>query len=255
MSPLEPADPVAGVLGPELTLLPAVDIAGGRASQVVGDAEDEPALVAAGWVADGAQWLHLVDLDRAFGRGDNAALIAELVAAQPVPVQVSGGIADDESLAVALASRAARINLASTALRDREWVRAAVREHGDRIAVGIDVRGHEVVARGSDARLGALDDVLADLDGTGCRTYVVADASRDGSLHGADDNLFRYVAERVDGRVVASGGVASLEDLQRLAALAAVGVSGVVLGAALYHGAFTLAEALEVAGGGTHDQP
>lgn len=254
MSRRQAADPASGVPFAGLALLPAVDIAGGRASQVVGDADDDPARVAAGWVADGAQWLHLVDLDRAFARGDNAGLIRELVAAQPVPVQVSGGISDDLSLGVALASGATRINLASTALRDREWVRAVVREHGDRIAVGIDVRDHEVVARGSDARLGALDDVLADLDGTGCSTYVVADASRDGSLHGADDNLFRYVAERVDGQVVASGGVASLEDLQRLATLTAVGVSGVVLGAALYHGAFTLAEALEVAGGGRHDQ-
>lgn len=230
-----------------LTLLPAVDIAGGRASQVVGDGEDDPALVSAGWIAAGARWLHLVDLDRAFGRGDNAGLIAELVAAQPVPVQVSGGIADDTSLALALKTGAARVNLASTALRDRGWVREVVREQGDRIAVGIDVRGHEVVARGSEARLGGLDDVLADLDGTGCRTYVVADASRDGSLHGADDNLFRYVAERVDGQVVASGGVASLEDLGRLRALVGLGVRGVVLGAALYHGAFTLEEALEVA--------
>lgn len=241
----------AGVARPHagLTLLPAVDIAGGRASQVVGDADDDPARVAAGWVAQGAHWLHLVDLDRAFGRGDNAQTIAELVAAQPVQVQVSGGICDEASLAVALATGAARVNLASTALRDRDWVRAVVREHPDRIAVGIDVRGHEVVARGSDARLGALDDVLADLDGTGCRTYVVADASRDGSLHGADDNLFRYVAERVDGQVVASGGVASLQDLERLTTLVPVGVTGVVLGAALYHGTFTLTEALETTGG------
>lgn len=230
-----------------LTLLPAVDITGGRASQVVGGGEDDPALVAAGWVAAGARWVHLVDLDRAFGRGDNAGLIAELVEAQPVPVQVSGGITDEASLALALETGAARVNLASTALRDRLWVRQVVREHAERIAVGIDVRGHEVVARGSEARLGALDDVLADLDGTGCRTYVVADASRDGSLHGADDNLFRYVADRVDGQVIASGGVASLEDLDRLRALVGVGVRGVVLGAALYHGVFTLGEALEVA--------
>ncbi|WP_109473594.1 HisA/HisF-related TIM barrel protein [Ornithinimicrobium cavernae] len=235
-----------------LTLLPAVDIAGGRASQVVGDADADPGRVAARWVAEGAEWLHLVDLDRAFGRGENAALIAELVAAQTVPVQVSGGIADERSLAAALASGATRVNLASTALRDREWVRRAVRTHGERVAVGIDVRGGEVVARGTDARLGSLDDVLADLDGTGCQTYVVADASRDGSLHGADDNLFRHVAERVDGQVIASGGVASLEDLSRLRRLVDVGVRGVVLGAALYHGAFTLSEALEVASGIGH---
>lgn len=235
--------------GARLTLLPAVDIAGGRASQVVGDADPDPTHVAANWIAAGASWLHVVDLDRAFGRGENAGLIAALVAAQPVPVQVSGGVTDEDSLQVALASGAARVNLASNALRDREWVRDVVRRHGDRIAVGVDVRGHEVVARGSDTRLGALDDVLSDLDDTGCRTYVVADASRDGSLHGADVFLFRHVAERVDGEVIASGGVASLDDLVRLRSLTSVGVGGVVLGAALYHGAFTLGEALEVCGG------
>lgn len=235
-----------------LVLLPAVDIAGGRASQVVGDAEDDPARVAEAWVAQGARWLHLVDLDRAFGRGENAGLIAELVSAQPVPVQLSGGIDAEDSLAVALSTGAARINLASTALRERDWVREVVQRHTDRISVSIDVRGGEVVARGSGVRLGALDEVLADLDDTGCRTYVVADASRDGSLHGADDNLFRYVAERVSGQVIASGGVASLEDLRRLHTLTGVGVRGVVLGAALYHGAFTLAEAHEIADGAAH---
>lgn len=232
-----------------LTLLPAVDIAGGRASQVVGDSDNEPERVAAGWVAAGARWLHLVDLDRAFGRGDNSALLAELVAAQSVPVQLSGGIDNDTALREALDSGAARINLAATALRDRDWVRAVVAEHGERIAVGVDVSAGEVVARGTDARLGSLDDLLSDLDGIDCRTYVVADASRDGRLHGADIDLFRHAAERVDGQVIASGGVASLEDLRRLRSLTAVGVTGVVLGAALYHGAFTLSEALEVVEG------
>jgi phosphoribosylformimino-5-aminoimidazole carboxamide ribonucleotide (ProFAR) isomerase len=234
-----------------LELLPAVDISGGRASQVVGDAEDDPALVAGQWVAEGARWLHVVDLDRAFGRGENAALITDLVAAQPVPVQVSGGIADDASLTVALSTSAARITLASSALREREWVRSVVRDHGERIAVGVDVRGGEVVARGSAVRLGVLDDVLADLDGTGCRTYVVADAGRDGTLHGADTDLFRHVAERVDGQVIASGGVASLGDVRRLRTLTGVGVRGLVLGAALYHGAFTFAEALEAVDDGS----
>lgn len=232
-----------------LELLPAVDISGGRASQVVGDGPDDPAQVAARWVAQGAGWIHLVDLDRAFGRGENLDLLTRLVAALPVPVQLSGGIGDADALAAALATNARRINLASTALRDLDWVADVVREHGDRIAVGMDVAGGEVVARGTDARLGALDTVLARLDATGCGTYVVADASRDGRLHGADTDLFRHVAERVDGQVIASGGVASLDDLARLRTLTTVGVRGVVLGAALYHGAFTLAEALEVAGG------
>lgn len=233
----------------QLTLLPAVDISGGRASQVVGDGESDPAVVAARWVAAGASWIHLVDLDRAYGRGHNSGLIADLVAALPVPVQVSGGIADDETVATALSSGADRINLASTALRDLRWVGSVVAEHPDRVAVGVDVAGGEVVARGTQARLGPLEAVVGELADTGCRTYVVADASRDGSLHGADDNLFRHVAERVTGQVIASGGVASLEDLRRLRTLVPVGVGGVVLGAALYHGAFTLEDALEVASG------
>jgi phosphoribosylformimino-5-aminoimidazole carboxamide ribonucleotide (ProFAR) isomerase len=235
---------------PGLTLLPAVDVAGGRAAQVVGDGTTDPLAVAAGWVDQGAEWVHLVDLDLAFGRGANTDLLAGVIERLPVPVQLSGGIGDDATLAAALATGAARVNLSSLALRDPGWVTDVVRAHPDRVAVGVDVAGAEVVARGSAVRIGPLEEVLAGLAGAGCRTYVVADASRDGRLHGADDALFLRVAEAVDGQVVASGGVASLEDLRRLRALVPAGVTGLVLGSALYHGAFTLAEALEVANGG-----
>lgn len=231
-----------------LTLLPAVDVARGRASQVIGQGTAEPYAVATGWVQQGARWVHLVDLDLAFGRGDNSALLADLVAAVTVPVQLSGGIRDEASLRVALSTGAERITLSSAALRDTGWVRQVVRTHGERIAVGVDVHGSEVVARGSGIRLGPLEEVLAGLAGSGAGTYVVADVDRDGTRHGVDVGLFRRVAEQVDGEVITSGGVASLEDLRRLATLSAVGVRGVVLGAALYHGAFTLSEALEVAG-------
>lgn len=232
-----------------LTLLPAVDVAGGRAAQVVGEGTTDPYAVARAWVDQGSAWVHLVDLDRAFGRGDNLAQLAAIIEALPVPVQLSGGIGDEESVAAALGTGAARVVLSSAALRDPEWVADVVRTHRERVAVGVDVHGAEVVARGSEVRLGPLDDVLAGLAAVACRTYVVADAARDGRRHGADTTLFRRVAEEVDGTVIASGGVASLADLEQLAALAPVGVGGVVLGAALYHGAFTLAEALELTGG------
>lgn len=236
-------------MNPGLVLLPAVDVAGGRAAQVVGEGTTDPYAVALGWVDQGAQWVHLVDLDRAFGRGENADLLAGIIGALPVPVQLSGGIGDDAALAAALGTGAARIVLSSAALRDPGWVAEAVRGHRDRIAVGVDVHDAEVVARGSEVRLGPLDQVLAGLTAVDCRTYVVADAARDGRRHGADTTLFRRVAEEVDGTVVASGGVASLADLEQLAALVRAGVGGVVLGSALYHGAFTLAEALETVAG------
>lgn len=232
------------------TVLPAVDVAGGRAAQVVGGTTSDPAAVALGWVRRGAGWLHLVDLDRAFGRGDNAALLASLVASAPVPVQLSGGLADQQSVATALATGAARVTLSSLALRDPAWVGQLVREHGVRIAIGLDVRGDEVVARGTSVTVGRLEDVLDSVHGVGCETFVVADASRDGTLRGADEALFRRVCDLVSGSaVVASGGVASLDDLRQLRALRDTGVRGAVLGAALYRGVFTLEDALAVADG------
>lgn len=230
-----------------LQLLPAVDVAAGRACQVV-HGSDDPLTVASRWVSQGARWVHLVDLDRAHRRGEATALLAAVVAALPVPVQLSGGVDDEESLAAALGTGAARVNLASTALRDPEWVREAVAAHGERVVVGVDVRDRQVVARGSGVRIGDLDDVLATLAAISPPRLLVADAGRDGTRHGVDTDLFRFVAERTEAPVVASGGVASLADLRALRALADTGVEAVVLGSALYHGAFTLAEALEVAG-------
>lgn len=227
-----------------LTLLPAVDIAGGRADQVVGDADPDPIRVARGWVEQGARWLHLVDLDRAYDRGDNHDLIARLVAELPVPVQVSGGVADQATLEQALATGAARVNLASTALWDIDWVDRAVRRHGRRIAVGLDIRGQDVVARGAGTRVGTVAEVVRALRDVPVQTYVVADAGRDGSRRGADLTLFATVAGLLRTPVIASGGVGTLADLRGLRALTGAGVSGVVLGAALYHGELTLSQAL-----------
>lgn len=229
-----------------LTLLPAVDVAGGRASQVVEGPTDAWA-AAMRWVREGAAWIHLVDLDRAFGRGDNAVLLEDLVRRLPVPVQLSGGIADLPTLDWALGTGAARVVLAAAALADREMVSRAVADHGDRVVVAVDVRDGRVVSRGTDLDLGPVGELLRDhpVSGPAVRHLLVADASRDGTRTGSDLDLFAQVADLVQARVIASGGVSSLTDLQALARLHPR-VGEVVLGSALYHSAFTLEQALEV---------
>lgn len=228
-------------------LLPAVDVAEGRASQVVDGGTDDPAEVAARWVAEGAPWIHLVDLDRAHRRGEQTALLGRLVADLRVPVQLSGGLDTPAAVDAALATGAARVNLAVTALTDPGWVADLVARHGPRIAVGLDIRDDEVVARGSGEHLGTLGSVLRTLrehlDGPARPgAYVVADAGRDGRRSGADLALFRRVAAYLDAPVIASGGVAGVEDLR---GLRGCGVAGVVLGSALYHRDLTLEQALE----------
>lgn len=227
-----------------LTLLPAVDIAGGRAAQVVAGSGDPHAAVQR-WLDAGAGWIHLVDLDLAFGRGENRELLAELVHHIPVPVQLSGGIADEATLHRALDTGAARAVLASSALADPDLVARAVAEHGERVVVAVDVRGDRVVSRGTDLDLGPLEEVLREHPVRDARQVLVADASRDGTRAGSDLDLFAEVAGHVTGEVIASGGVASLDDLRALATLHPR-VRAAVLGSALYHGAFTLEEALEV---------
>lgn len=231
-----------------LELLAAVDVAGRRATQVVGGGVDDPRQVAHRWIEQGADWIHLVDLDRAYRRGSDLPYLADLIAGLTVPVQLSGGLDTPEAVGEALSTGARRVNLAATALRDPAWVADLVREHGDRVAVGIDVAGDQVVARGSHEALGPLEEVLTavaeHLGGTlpAPGAFVVADASRDGRLAGVDLELFRTVVGRLPAPVVASGGVATTADLL---ALRGAGVAGVVLGAALHHGRFTLPDALE----------
>lgn len=228
-----------------MVALPAVDVAGRRAVQVV-EGPDDPFTVASGWVRGGAEWLHVVDLDRAHRRGADTAYLAELISAQPVPVQLSGGLDTPATVAAALATGATRINLAATALAEPTWVADLVQEHGARIAVGVDVDGDRVVARGTGEDLGTLPEVLDLLGQVAVRPgwFVVADASRDGRRTGADLGLFSRAVATLGGLapVVASGGVADLADLR---GLREVGVAGVVLGSALYHRAFTLPQALE----------
>jgi 1-(5-phosphoribosyl)-5-[(5-phosphoribosylamino)methylideneamino] imidazole-4-carboxamide isomerase/N-(5'phosphoribosyl)anthranilate isomerase len=235
---------------PGFVLLPAVDVADGRAVRLVqGEAGTEtsygdPVAAALQWQTGGAQWLHLVDLDAAFGRGDNRALLAEVVGALDIAVEISGGIRDDAALDAALATGAARVNIGTAALENPDWVRAAIARYGDRIAVGLDVRGTTLAARGWTQEGGELFDVLARLDADGCARYVVTDVRRDGTLTGPNIELLRSVCAATDRPVVASGGVSSLDDLRALAKLHVDGVEGSIVGKALYANAFTLAEAL-----------
>ncbi|HEX5493166.1 MAG TPA: bifunctional 1-(5-phosphoribosyl)-5-((5-phosphoribosylamino)methylideneamino)imidazole-4-carboxamide isomerase/phosphoribosylanthranilate isomerase PriA [Mycobacteriales bacterium] len=235
-----------------LDLLPAVDVSGGQAVRLVRGAAGtetrygDPLAAALTWQRDGAEWVHLVDLDAAFGRGGNRELLAGVVRALDVRVELSGGIRDDESLAAALATGCARVNLGTAALENPAWCAHAIAEHGDRIAVGLDVRGTVLAARGWTRDGGELFDVLARLDADGCARYVVTDVGRDGTMTGPNLDLLRSVCAATERPVVASGGVSSLADLRALATLVGDGVEGVIVGKALYAGAFTLPEALAV---------
>lgn len=239
---------------PRLELLPAVDVAGGEAVQLVqgvagtGGQFGDPWEAAKAWQDQGAEWLHLVDLDAAFGRGSNRELLAEIVGRLDIKVEMSGGIRDGASLAAALATGCRRVNLGTAALEDPEWTAAAIAEHGDRIAVGLDVRGTTLAARGWTQEGGDLWETLERLDREGCARYVVTDVNKDGMLKGPNLDLLREVCERTDRPVVASGGVSTLEDIEAIRALVTVGVEGAIVGSALYRGAFTLPEALDVAG-------
>jgi phosphoribosyl isomerase A len=237
----------------KLELLPAVDVVEGQAVRLVqGEAGSEtsygdPLTAALAWQDAGAEWIHLVDLDAAFGRGSNRPLLAELVGRLDVRVEMSGGIRDDVSLEAALATGCARVNIGTAALENPDWVRAAIARHGDKIAVGLDVRGTTLSARGWTQDGGELFDVLARLDADGCARYVVTDVRRDGTLTGPNVELLQQVCAATSRPVVASGGVSSLDDLRVLRELVDLGVEGAIVGKALYAGAFTLEEALEVA--------
>lgn len=236
-----------------LQLLPAVDVADGQAVRLVrGEAGTQtrygdPVEAALQWQRDGAEWVHLVDLDAAFGRGSNRDLLARVVSALDVPVELSGGIRDDASLDAALGAGAHRVNIGTAALEDPKWVRRVIARVGDRIAVGLDVRGSTLSARGWTRDGGELYDVLGRLDDEGCARYVVTDVDRDGTLAGPNLGLLRAVCAVTNRPVVASGGVSCLADLQAIAAIA--GIEGAIVGKALYAGAFTLPEALAAVSG------
>jgi phosphoribosylanthranilate isomerase len=238
-----------------LHLLPAVDVADGQAVQLVqGVAGSEkrfgdPVEAALNWQSRGAEWIHLVDLDAAFGRGSNRPLLGRIVGALDIDVELSGGIRDDASLEAALSTGCRRVNIGTAALEDPQWCAAAIARHGDRVAVGLDVRGRTLAARGWTSEGGDLYDVLARLDAEGCARYVVTDVNKDGMLQGPNLELLRGVCAATDRPVVASGGIAELADLEALLALVEIGVEGAIIGTALYEGRFTLEEALALASG------
>ncbi|MBT1002744.1 bifunctional 1-(5-phosphoribosyl)-5-((5-phosphoribosylamino)methylideneamino)imidazole-4-carboxamide isomerase/phosphoribosylanthranilate isomerase PriA [Paenarthrobacter sp. DKR-5] len=241
-----------------LELLPAVDVADGQAVRLVqGEAGSEtsygaPLDAALAWQNDGAEWVHLVDLDAAFGRGSNLELLRGVVERLSIKVELSGGIRDDESLERALELGAARVNLGTAALENPDWTRRAIERFGDQVAVGLDVRGTTLAARGWTKEGGDLWEVLARLEDAGCARYVVTDVTKDGTLKGPNVELLREVLERTGKPVVASGGISSLQDLKDLRELVPLGLEGAIVGKALYAGAFTLPEALDVAGRRTH---
>ncbi|MDR2379247.1 MAG: bifunctional 1-(5-phosphoribosyl)-5-((5-phosphoribosylamino)methylideneamino)imidazole-4-carboxamide isomerase/phosphoribosylanthranilate isomerase PriA [Bifidobacteriaceae bacterium] len=233
--------------------LPAVDVADGQAVRLVRGAVGtetfygDPLAAAMDWQRGGAAWVHLVDLDAAFGRGSNAGLLDAVVAALDIKVELSGGIRDSATLGRALETGAQRVNIGTAALEDPDWTRRVLAEHGERVAVGLDVRGEQLAARGWTKDGGNVWEVLERLNADGCRRYVVTDVSRDGTMAGPNLELLAAVCARTDAAVVASGGVASLADIVALRELVPLGVEGAIVGKALYAGAFTLAEALAAA--------
>ena len=240
---------------PKLVLLPAVDVADGKAVRLTqGEAGTEtnygdPMDAALDWANQGAEWIHLVDLDAAFGRGNNTNMLKKVIKQlRGVNVELSGGIRDDRSLEAALGTGVKRINLGTAALENPEWAASVIAQYGDSIAVGLDVRGTTLAARGWTKDGGDLWQVLERLEEAGCTRYVVTDVTKDGTLKGPNIELLREVMERTHRPVIASGGIASLDDIAALRELVPLGLEGAIVGKALYAGAFTLAEALDVSG-------
>ena len=239
----------------KLELLPAVDVASGKAVRLTqGEAGSEtdygdPLEAAREWVDQGAEWIHLVDLDRAFGRGTNIEVIEKVIEGCPdVKIELSGGIRDDESLNQAVQMGAHRVNIGTAALENPEWTEKIITEYGDLVAIGLDVRGETLAARGWTQDGGNLFEVLKQLEAAGCSRYVVTDVNKDGTLKGPNLELLRSVMQKTQKPVVASGGISSLEDIRALRDLVELGLEGAILGKSLYAGKFTLAQALEVAG-------
>lgn len=236
-----------------LILLPAVDVKDGKAVRLVqGELSREttygaPLDAAFDFQNSGAEWLHLVDLDAAFGLGSNHDILAQVVGKLDIKVELSGGIRDNQSLERALATGCARINLGTAALENPEWTAEVIKKHGEKIAVGLDVRGHTLAARGWTKEGGDLFETIERLDRDGCTRYVVTDVAKDGTMQGPNISLLREVAAATNVPIIASGGVSTLDDIRALRELTSIGIEGSIIGKALYAGAFTLEEALKVA--------
>lgn len=237
-----------------LELLPAVDVSDGKAVRLTqGESDSEtsygsPVDAALTFIEAGAQWIHLVDLDAAFGRGTNHEVIKKVIESCPgVKIELSGGIRDGDSLDRALDLGATRVNLGTAALENPDWTEKVISEYGDKIAVGLDVRGTTLSARGWTKDGGELFEVLARLEAAGCARYVVTDVTKDGTLRGPNIELLKSVLEKTKRPVVASGGISELDDIRALLELVPLGLEGAILGKALYAKRFTLEQALEIA--------
>lgn len=251
--------PMQENIAPRLELLPAVDVAGGQAVQLVqgkagsGKVFGDPVEAATRWAEAGAEWIHLVDLDAAFGRGSNAGVISrvitEISAVSGLKFELSGGIRDDASLERALSTGCRRVNIGTAALERPQWCEEVIKTYGDRVAIGLDVRGETLAARGWTTEGGNVFETLARLDAAGCERYVVTDVNSDGMLKGPNYDLLRSICARTDKPVVASGGISTLDDIAALRELVGIGVEGAIIGTALYVGNFTLADALKTAQG------
>jgi phosphoribosylformimino-5-aminoimidazole carboxamide ribotide isomerase/phosphoribosylanthranilate isomerase len=238
-----------------LEILPAIDVKEGVAIRLVQGELDkqskygDPLEIAAEFVAAGASWIHLVDLDAAFGLGNNFEVLASVIKSVDIKIELSGGIRDDESLNRALSTGCTRINLGTAALEQPEWTESVIKKHGDKIAVGLDVRGRQLSARGWTKSGGDLFEAITRLDKAGCARYVLTDITRDGTLTGPNLELLKEVTSFTKTPIVASGGISSLSDVKALTQLTNDGVEGVIIGKALYAGAFTLAQVLATAKG------
>ena len=238
---------------PELQILPAIDIKDGRAVRLFqGELAKEsnyglPVEVAKEFSAEGASWIHLVDLDAAFGIGSNFELIQEVISSVDIKVELSGGIRDDDSLKRALSTGCKRVNLGTAAIENPEWTAKVIGQYGEKIAVGLDVRGHTLATRGWTEQGGDLFEMISKLDAAGCSRYIVTDVTKDGTLTGPNLELLREVCAATSAPVIASGGISELQDLINLRAMTNLGVEGAIVGKAIYSGAFSLAQALEVA--------
>ena len=233
-----------------LGIFPAIDVKDGVAIRLTkGELNNQskygdPLEVANEFVKSGVNWIHLVDLDAAFGIGDNSEILASIIKNINIKIQLSGGIKDEQSLNKALATGCSRINIATSALEQLEWVESVIHKHGDKICVSLDVNGKVLSPRGSNKSGGDLFQVITRLDKARCARYVLTDVNRDGALNGPNLELLKEVTSFTKTPIMASGGVSSLIDVKSLMQLTNQGVEAVIIGKALYTGAFTLTQAL-----------
>jgi phosphoribosylanthranilate isomerase len=231
-----------------LELLPAIDIKNGKVIQLSSAVSGsstvmvEPLEVIQRFSSAGSKCIHLVDLDAAYGTGENAKLIRHLVQMSQVDIQLSGGIANQKSLDVALATTAKRVNISTAGLEDIDWIKNVIEKYRERVCVGLDVTQGSLIARGSGKVIGDLDHFISVLNEAGCSRIIVTDNSTDGALVGPNFQLLEQVISQSSAEVVASGGVSNLSDLMQLRKM---GLAGAIVGKALYVGKFSIEEALD----------